>query len=123
MNRVRKKRAQSVLQKRFKNIYNGKKRSKYECKQGKIIIVKVLVFIYSNVHVLSDETSIFYMYNETITQKGADDVCLILEHYFFKILDPKVRKLVIFCDSCADQNKELHDNKIFSLCDLLKETF
>lgn len=34
-----------------------------------------LNFISFNVHVLSDESSIFYMYDKTVAQKGADDVC------------------------------------------------
>lgn len=34
-----------------------------------------LNFISFNVHVLSDEYSVFYTYDETVARKGADDVC------------------------------------------------
>lgn len=64
-----------------------------------------LNFISFNIYVLSDESSIFYTYDETVKRKGADDVCKMLEHYFFKILDSKVKQLIFFCDSCAGQNK------------------
>lgn len=72
-----------------------------------------LNFISFNVHVLSDESSIFYTYDKTVARKGADDVCSMLEHYFFKILDPKVRQLIIFCDSCAGQNKKYTTMRFF----------
>lgn len=51
-----------------------------------------LNFISFNVHVFSDESSIFYTYDETVARKGADDVCSMLEHYFFKILNLKVKE-------------------------------
>jgi len=82
-----------------------------------------LNFISLNVHVLSDESSIFYTYDETVARKGEDDVCSMLEHYFFKILDPKVRQLIIFCDSCAGQNKNYTSIRFFSLHGLYKKTF
>lgn len=64
-----------------------------------------LNFISFNVHVLSDSTSLFYTYDETVAKKGADDVCSMLEHFFDNVLSLNVRHLVLFCDSCAGQNK------------------
>ena len=64
-----------------------------------------LNFISFNIHVLSDSTSIFYTYDESVAKKGADDVCSMLKHYFEHILSPTVKHLVMFCDSCAGQNK------------------
>lgn len=64
-----------------------------------------LNFISFNVHVLSDSTSVFYTYDESVARKGADDVCSMLDHFFSNVLGPEVRNLIIFCDSCAGQNK------------------
>lgn len=64
-----------------------------------------LNFISFNIHILSDSTSVFYTYDESVARKGADDVCSMLKHFFEAILSPKVKHLVIFCDSCAGQNK------------------
>lgn len=54
-----------------------------------------------NVHVFADDLSIFYTYDETVVRNRADYACSVLEHNFLKMLDPKVRKLVTFCDSCV----------------------
>lgn len=64
-----------------------------------------LNFISFNIHVLSDSASVFYTYDESVARKGADDVCSMLHHFFSNLLDPQVRDLIIFCDSCAGQNK------------------
>lgn len=64
-----------------------------------------LNFISFNVHILSDSTSVFYTYDESIARKGADDVCSMLEHFFNEVLSSTVRQIIIFCDSCAGQNK------------------
>lgn len=64
-----------------------------------------LNFISFNIHVLSDSTSVFYTYDESVARKGADDVCSMLNHFLLNLLDPQVRDLIIFCDSCAGQNK------------------
>jgi len=82
-----------------------------------------LNFISFNVHVLSDESSIFYTYDETVARKGADDVCSMLEHYFFEILDPKIRQLIIFCDSCAGQNKNYTTIRFFHYMVCIKKRF
>ncbi|KAE9521557.1 hypothetical protein AGLY_018021 [Aphis glycines] len=55
-----------------------------------------LNFISFNVHVSSDESSIFYTYDENVARKGADDVCSMLEHYFFKILDSESQNKLFF---------------------------
>lgn len=64
-----------------------------------------LNFVSFNIHVLSDQTSVFYTYDESVAKKGADDVCSMIDHFVSSILPENVRKLVIFCDSCAGQNK------------------
>lgn len=62
--------------------------------------------VYSfNIHVLSSNQSIFYMYPETTGRKGSDEVCSLLHHFIYNFLDDKVRHLEIFCDSCGGQNK------------------
>lgn len=62
--------------------------------------------VYSfTIHVLSTSQCIFYTYPEIIGRKGSDDVCSLLHHYIYNYLDPNVRKLQIFCDSCGGQNK------------------
>lgn len=58
-----------------------------------------------NVHILSNGTSAFYTYPETVGHNGADDVCSMLHHFCYNILDKNVRYLSIFCDSCGGQNK------------------
>lgn len=58
-----------------------------------------------NIHVLSTNEAYFYAYNETVSKKGANDVCSLLYHFATQFLDPKVRNLAIFLDSCAGQNK------------------
>lgn len=64
-----------------------------------------LNFISFNIHVLSDSTSVFYTYDESVARKGADDVCSMLEHFVCNELCSEVRHFIIFCDSCAGQNK------------------
>lgn len=58
-----------------------------------------------NIHVLASGESIFYCYDETVAKKGADEVVSMLHHFVFHVLSPDVKKLYIFCDSCAGQNK------------------
>lgn len=58
-----------------------------------------------NVHILSTSQSIFYMYPETVAKKGSDDVCSLLHNFLYNYLNPEVRQLEIFCDSCGGQNK------------------
>jgi hypothetical protein len=64
-----------------------------------------LNFISFNIHILSDSTSVFYTYDESVARKGADDVCSMIKHFVDNILSPTVKHLIIFCDSCAGQNK------------------
>lgn len=58
-----------------------------------------------NIHTLSTAQSVFYIYPETVGKKGSDDVCSLLHHFLYNFLDPNVKHLTIFCDSCAGQNK------------------
>lgn len=58
-----------------------------------------------NIHVLSTSESVFYVYPENIGKKGSDDVASLLSNFLHNHLDPQVRSLDIFCDSCGGQNK------------------
>lgn len=63
-----------------------------------------LTCISFNIHVLAPNDAVFYVYNETVAKKGADDVCSMLSNYV-ESLDAAVSSLHVFCDSCAGQNK------------------
>lgn len=58
-----------------------------------------------NIHILSTGRSIFFMYPQTVAKKGADEVVSMLHSFITTVLDPRVRHLDIFCDSCPGQNK------------------
>nr|CAD7459469.1 unnamed protein product [Timema tahoe]CAD7461930.1 unnamed protein product [Timema tahoe] len=58
-----------------------------------------------NIHVLSTGESFFYAYDETVARKGADEVSSFLFYFVMVQLDPAVKELDIFCDSCGGQNK------------------
>lgn len=58
-----------------------------------------------NIHVLSTGDSYFYVYDQTIAKRGANDVASMLNNFILEHLSPAVRILHIFCDSCAGQNK------------------
>ncbi|CAH1113763.1 unnamed protein product [Psylliodes chrysocephalus] len=58
-----------------------------------------------NVHVLSTSGSYFYVYSECEGKKGSDDVCSLLHNFIYSHLDPEVKHLKIFCDSCSGQQK------------------
>lgn len=62
------------------------------------------VFIF-NIHVLSSGASYFYIYPETVGNKGASEVCSFLFHFVCNFLEQSVSELEIFCDSCPGQNK------------------
>lgn len=64
-----------------------------------------LSFYSFNIHKLATNDVYFYTYDETVARKGADDVCSMLDHFITNFLDQRVREFVIFCDSCAGQNK------------------
>lgn len=64
-----------------------------------------LAFYMFNIHVLSSSEAIFYTYPEICGKKGADDVASMLFDFIFNQLDPQVKELTIFCDSCGGQNK------------------
>lgn len=58
-----------------------------------------------NIHMLSNSSSKFYVYDETIAKKGADNVASMLYDFIMFHLPDTVKKLSIFCDSCGGQNK------------------
>lgn len=64
-----------------------------------------LSFYLFNVHVLANGMSVFYTYDQTEGNKGANDVVSMLNHFIENYLDPSVEELTNFCDSCGGQNK------------------
>lgn len=64
-----------------------------------------LNFYSFNVHILSSGDAAFYTYDQTVAHKGCDDVCSMLDSFLTNFLPSTVRHLVMFCDSCAGQNK------------------
>lgn len=64
-----------------------------------------LSFYSFNVHQLANRDAIFFTYTEDIGNKGANEVISFLDYYIREVLKEEVRSLVIFCDSCAGQNK------------------
>lgn len=64
-----------------------------------------LSFFSFNIHQLSDNKAIFYVYPETHGRKGANEVTSFLNQYITTILSPEVQHLNIFCDSSGGQNK------------------
>lgn len=54
---------------------------------------------------MSDTISVFYLYDKSVARKWADVVCLKLKHVFENIHSPTVKHIIVFCDSCAGQNK------------------
>lgn len=58
-----------------------------------------------NIHVLSNSSSKFYVYDETLAKKGSDNVASMLYDFIMFNLQDTVKKLTIFCDSCGGQNK------------------
>jgi hypothetical protein len=64
-----------------------------------------LTVIMFNIRVLSTNDSYFYGYDETVAGKGAGEVTSILFHFVMTILNPAVKELDVFCDSCGRQNK------------------
>ncbi|XP_046665800.1 uncharacterized protein LOC124357790 [Homalodisca vitripennis] len=58
-----------------------------------------------NIHILSTDESFFFVYDETVAYKGANEVASFLLYFVMTILDPSVKELDIFCDSCGGQNK------------------
>lgn len=64
-----------------------------------------LTVIMLNIHVLFSGDSYFYVYDETVAGKGANEVASFLFHFVMCKLDPSVKELDIICDSCGGQNK------------------
>ena len=60
------------------------------------------LWLYNNIY--SPKTlSTFYMYDETVASKGADEVISFMWHYFKHKLPDMVQELDIWCDSCYGQ--------------------
>lgn len=64
-----------------------------------------LSFYLFNIHTLSTQESVFYSYDESVGKKGSDEVTSMLYDFICNFLKPEVRHLIVFCDSCAGQNK------------------
>lgn len=58
------------------------------------------------IHNLKEETVMFYIYDETTAQKGANEVCSFVYDYIrTQVQDESIRKLYVFSDNCGGQNK------------------
>ena len=69
------------------------------------------------IHSAKNKTGHFFMYDESIAKKGANDVLSFLKHYFDNILSPNIKSLFLFSDNCSSQNKNHTLVKFFvSLC-------
>lgn len=53
----------------------------------------------------SSRKSYFFMYDETIAKKGANDVVSFLHYFLENFLAPTVRKIYLYSDNCSSQNK------------------
>lgn len=49
--------------------------------------------------------SYFFMYNESIGNKGQNEVISCLHYYLKNVLSKKINKLYLFSDNCSAQNK------------------
>ena len=49
-----------------------------------------------NIHILSTDESYFFVYDETVAYKGADEVASFLFYFVMNILDISVKNLDIF---------------------------
>ena len=62
--------------------------------------------IYSfNIHNLTTNEVFVYFYDETKGNKGADDVCSMLNDFFTTKIPAEIKIIHLFCDSCGGQNK------------------
>ena len=61
-----------------------------------------LSFYSFNIHI---QKVYFYCYDETVGNKGSDDVCFMLHDFFNCHLPENVKHIKLFCNSCAGQNK------------------
>lgn len=57
-----------------------------------------VIFISFNINVLSGSTPVFYFYNENVTGKGGNDLCLMMKHFYQNILSSILKHIIIFCD-------------------------
>lgn len=64
-----------------------------------------LSFYDYNIHVLSNQCSSFYTYDETAGKKGADSVCFMLSYFINTYLSNSFGHLIMFCNSYAGQSE------------------
>ena len=59
------------------------------------------------VHNFKDRTMVCYVYHEGEGGKGPNEVASLLSNYIetYILCDPQIKKLKIFADNCAGQNK------------------
>lgn len=55
--------------------------------------------------------SIMYMFDETTAKKGANETASFLHHFIQNYIGPDIKKLYLFSDNCARQNK----NKLLTM--------
>ncbi|XP_063223337.1 uncharacterized protein LOC134531565 [Bacillus rossius redtenbacheri] len=66
---------------------------------GEVYYRRQLSMFFFNVHVLSTGRSVFYVYPETVGQKGSNEVCSFLHHFIYNYLEENVTELEEFCET------------------------
>ena len=85
------------------------------------------------IHNLTDDHPYFYVWNESEAKRGSVEVASCINHFVNNYVDPeKVKKLIIFSDNCAGQNKNynlvlfylrlIHQNRFSSVHHYYLET-
>ena len=66
-----------------------------------------LTFLSFNIlkKILSRNEAFIYAYDETMANKGADEVTSILFYFIMNHLSGDIKHLELLCDSCVGQNK------------------
>lgn len=71
-----------------------------------LVYYKRQLSVYSfNIHRLSDNKSCFYVYPESVGNKGSNEVVSFLNNFINNEMSPDVENLYVFCDSAGGQNK------------------
>jgi len=71
-----------------------------------VVFYKRQLWCYNfSIHSAKSGKSHFFMYNETVSKKGPNEVISFLHYYIKNILNPNVKKLYLFSDNCSAQNK------------------
>lgn len=65
---------------------------------------KMWLYAFS-IHNMGNNTATFFTYHEGIAKRGPDEVSRFLEMYLDQNIEPTVKELYIFSESCGGQNR------------------